>query len=106
MLVIMGPMCLTFPRYLIGCCGKEAGYRPADQSVSVLWIMSGALLLRSVDLFKSIDDCVKGFHIPGLPTGSVRQLMWTSVGSVHVVLVGFSPTGCTSIRIVATLGYE
>jgi hypothetical protein len=30
----------------------------------------------------------------------------TSVGSVHVVLVGFSPAGCTSIQITATLGYE
>jgi hypothetical protein len=31
---------------------------------------------------------------------------WAGVGSVRVVLVGFSPAGCTSIRIVATLGYE
>jgi peptidoglycan hydrolase CwlO-like protein len=28
------------------------------------------------------------------------------VGSIHVVLAGFSPAGCTSIRITATLGYE
>jgi hypothetical protein len=28
------------------------------------------------------------------------------VGSVHVVLVGFSLVGCTSIRIAMTLGYE
>jgi hypothetical protein len=31
---------------------------------------------------------------------------WTGVGSVHVVLVRFSPAGCTSIRITATLWYE
>jgi hypothetical protein len=31
---------------------------------------------------------------------------WTDVESVRVMLVGFSPTGCTSIRIAATLGYE
>jgi hypothetical protein len=32
--------------------------------------------------------------------------MWTGVGSVRVVLAGFSLVGCTSIRITATLGYE
>jgi hypothetical protein len=31
---------------------------------------------------------------------------WTGVGSIHVVLIGFSPVGCTSIRIAATLRYE
>jgi hypothetical protein len=32
--------------------------------------------------------------------------MWTGVGSVHVVLVGFSPAGCISIRIGVTVEYE
>jgi hypothetical protein len=32
--------------------------------------------------------------------------IWTGVGSVRVVLIGFSPTGCTSIRIIATLEYK
>jgi hypothetical protein len=31
---------------------------------------------------------------------------WTGVGSIRVVLVEFSPAGCTSIRIAVTLGYE
>jgi hypothetical protein len=31
---------------------------------------------------------------------------WTGVGSVRVVLVGFSPAGRTSIRIAVTLEYE
>jgi hypothetical protein len=31
---------------------------------------------------------------------------WTGVGSVHAVLVGFSPPGCTLIRIAVTLGCE
>jgi hypothetical protein len=31
---------------------------------------------------------------------------WIGVGSVRGVLVRFSPTGCTSIRIAVTLGYE
>jgi hypothetical protein len=28
--------------------------------------------------------------------------MWTDVGNVRAMLVGFSPAGCTSIRIAAT----
>jgi hypothetical protein len=35
-----------------------------------------------------------------------RKRTWTGVGSVRGVLVGFSPAGCTSIQIAATLGYE
>jgi hypothetical protein len=34
----------------------------------------------------------------------VRRV-WTGVGSVHGVLIRFSPVGFTSIQIVATLGY-
>jgi hypothetical protein len=40
------------------------------------------------------------------PEEAYAGCTWTSVGGVHVVLVGFSPVGCTSIRIAATLGYE
>jgi hypothetical protein len=35
---------------------------------------------------------------------AVRRV-WTGVESVHGVLVRFSPAGCTSIQITATLGY-
>jgi hypothetical protein len=31
---------------------------------------------------------------------------WTDAESVYVVLVEFSPVGCTSIRIAVTLKYE
>jgi hypothetical protein len=37
---------LDFSPLFFGCCGREAGYGPADQMVVVLWIVSGALLLR------------------------------------------------------------
>jgi hypothetical protein len=36
---------LDFSPLLCGCCGREARYRPADQTAVVLWIVSGALLL-------------------------------------------------------------
>jgi hypothetical protein len=34
--------------------------------------------------------------------GSIQICTWTGVGSIRVVLVMFSPTGCTLIRIIAT----
>jgi hypothetical protein len=36
---------LEFSPLLFGCCGREAGYGPADRMTVVLWIMSRALLL-------------------------------------------------------------
>jgi hypothetical protein len=46
----------------IVCCGREAEYELVDRSVSVLWIMSGALLLGEVNMFKSVNDCEKGCY--------------------------------------------
>jgi hypothetical protein len=37
---------LDFFPLLFGFCGREAGYTPTDRMVVVLWIVSGALLLR------------------------------------------------------------
>jgi hypothetical protein len=38
--------------------------------------------------------------------GLLARRTWTAVGSLRVVLIGFPPVGCTSIRIIATIGYE
>jgi hypothetical protein len=35
------------PHYFNGCLGRETGYGPVDRSPGVLWIVSGALFLRS-----------------------------------------------------------
>jgi hypothetical protein len=40
------------------------------------------------------------------PQKAYMGYTWTSVRSVHVVLIGISAAGWTSIRIIATLGYE
>jgi hypothetical protein len=32
--------------------------------------------------------------------------MWTGMGSIRVVCIGFSPAGCTSTQITMTLEYE
>jgi hypothetical protein len=53
-----------------------------------------------------VDDPRKVATYGDRPQEAYVEHTWTGVRSVHVVLVGFSPTGCTSIRIVVTLGYE
>jgi hypothetical protein len=62
--------------------------------------------LGVVTLLNSVGDCAKGCHVCGLRTGSIRGRTWTGVGGICVMLIGFSPAGCTSIRISVTLGYE
>jgi hypothetical protein len=58
------------------------------------------------DLSKSIGASRKVAMYRDRPQEAYAGRMWTGVGSVRVVLVGFSPAGCTSIRIAMTLGYE
>jgi hypothetical protein len=78
-----------------------------DRSAGVLWIVSGALFSREQwDLSKSVGASRKVATYGDRPQEAYTGRTWTGVGSVRVVLVGFSPVGCTSIRITATLGYE
>jgi hypothetical protein len=42
------------PTISMAALGKETGYGPMDQSAVVLWIVSGALFLRSSD---SVHRC-------------------------------------------------
>jgi hypothetical protein len=58
------------------------------------------------DLSKSVGASQKFATYGDHPREAYAGRTWTGVGSVRVVLVGFSLTGCTSIRIVATLRYE
>jgi hypothetical protein len=86
--------------------GRETRYGPTDQSADVLWIVSGALFIRSSD---SVQRCQR------LAEGCYVLTVWYTYGlrpyadwawKVCGVLVGFSPAGCTSIQIVVILGYE
>jgi hypothetical protein len=45
-----------------------------DQSAGVLWIVSGALFLRSSDFVQLCRWLVEGCHVRGPPTGGVRQV--------------------------------
>jgi hypothetical protein len=62
--------------------------------------------LGAVALLNSVDDFTKDCYMWTMwdtySRGSYTDQEWKACG----VLVGFSPVGCTSIRIIATLGYE
>jgi hypothetical protein len=58
------------------------------------------------DLSKSVNGSQKVATYGDRPQEAYAGRTWTGVGSVRVMLVGFSPAGCTSIRIAVTLGYE
>jgi hypothetical protein len=53
-----------------------------------------------------VDDSQKVATYEDHPQEAYTGHTWTGVESVRVVLVGFSPTECTSIQIAATLGYK
>jgi hypothetical protein len=82
--------------------GEKLGGGPADHSAG-LGVVSGALFLRSSRFHPTL--LVAYERLPRTGTAR-RKRTWTGVGSVRVVLVGFSPAGCTSIQITATPGYE
>jgi hypothetical protein len=60
----------------------------------------------AVTLSNSVDDSRKIATYEDRPQEAYAGHTWTGVGSVRVMLVKFSPTGCTSIQITVTLGYE
>jgi hypothetical protein len=72
------------------CCGLYQSPFSREQ-----WPCS--TLLATVRKVATYVDC---------PQEACAGRTWTGVGSVCVVLVGFSPVWCTSIRIDTTLRYE
>jgi hypothetical protein len=95
-----------FLHSFIGWLESETRYGPADRSAVVLWIVSGALFLKSSDSVQLCRRLVKGCHVRGPPVGSVCRTYvdWRGKRTCHVNRVFLA--GCTSIRIAATLGYE
>jgi hypothetical protein len=98
--------CWLCLHYLNGCLGREIGYEPADRLAGVLWIVSGALFLRSsgpAQLCFRLRKwllCVDRMRYvwSGTMRGLSVECMWR-VGRP-------SPIWCTSIQIPVTLGYE
>jgi hypothetical protein len=90
----MGPIILVawcqhmfdFLHCFIGWLRRETGYGPTDRSAGMLWIVSGALFLRGSDSVQLCRWLVKGCHVWGPPTGSVRwaYVDWCGKCTCHV----------------------
>jgi hypothetical protein len=111
----MGPVSLVvgwstkawlFPTAPLSIVGEKLGTDPWIGRPACWGLCREPFFLGAVDLFKSVDDCIKGCYMwIAWDTYGHRPYadwVWKACG----VLVGFSPVGCTSIRIAATLGYE
>jgi hypothetical protein len=57
----------------IGWLRRETGYGPVDRSAGVLWIVPGALFLRSSDSVQLCRWLVKGYHVWGPSAGSLHR---------------------------------
>jgi hypothetical protein len=70
----------------IGWLGRETGYGPVDRSADALWIVSGALFLGSSGFAQLCQWLIKGYHVRGLPTESVRRAYvdWRGKRTWHV----------------------
>jgi hypothetical protein len=66
----------------------------------------GSTFSGAVHPSNPVDDSRRVATYGDRPQEVYAGRTWTSMESVRVVLVGFSPAGCTSIQITATLGYE
>jgi hypothetical protein len=66
----------------------------------------GSPFSGAVTLSNSVGGSWKVATYGDRPQEAYAGRTWTGVESVRVVLIEFSPTGCTSIQITGTLGYE
>jgi hypothetical protein len=81
--------------------------RSVPQTAQPGWeVESGALFLGAVNLSSFVGSAWKVAMYGDHPQEAYVGRTWTDVESVRVVLIEFSPAGCISIRIAATLGYE
>jgi hypothetical protein len=86
-----------YPYCFIGWLERDDGYGPIDRSAGALRIMLGTLFLGSSGLLNSVDVSRKVAMYGDRSQEAYVGRTWTSMGSVRVMLVEFSPAGCTSI---------
>jgi hypothetical protein len=79
--------CRSVSRHTVDCFGSPFSWEQWDLSKSVndSWKVA------------TYEDCLQEVYI---------GRTWTGGGSIRAMLIRFSPVGCTSIRIAATLEYE
>jgi hypothetical protein len=86
--------------------GEKLGTDPWIGQPTCRGLCQEPIFSGAVALLNSVDDYAKGCYMwttwDTYGRGPYADRAWKACG----VLVGFSPTRCTSIRIAATLEYE
>jgi hypothetical protein len=86
--------------------GEELGMDPQIGQPTCWRLCREPFFSGAVTLSNSVNDSRKVATYRNCPQEAYARRTWTGVGSIYVMLVGFSTVGCTSIRIAVTLGYE
>jgi hypothetical protein len=97
---------LIFSHCSLAIVGEKLGTDPRIERPSCCGLCREPFFSGAVDLFKSVDDCMKGCYMwtawDTYGRGPYVDWAWKAC----VVLVGVFPAGCTSIWITTTLRYE
>jgi hypothetical protein len=86
--------------------GEKLGMDPLIDQPACWGLCQEPFFSGAVTPSNSVGGSWKVATYGDCPQEAYTGRTWTGVGSVRVVLVGFSPAGCISIRITVTLGYE
>jgi hypothetical protein len=105
-LVVSCQQSLTFPHCSLAVVGEKLDMDPRIRWSSCCGLCREPFFWGAGDLFKSVDDGMKGCFMwtawDMYDRGPYTDWAWKACG----VLVGFPPAGCTSIQITATLRHE
>jgi hypothetical protein len=65
---------------------EKLGTDPRISQSACCGLCQEPFFLGAVDLFKSVDDCAKGYHVRGLPTVSIRRAYvdWRAKRMCHI----------------------
>jgi hypothetical protein len=80
--------------------GRETGYGPADRSVDVLWIVSGAFFSRAVTLSSTVDDVRRVAICGPREIHMVLDHTWTERGKRVTCLSGFPLQGVYRFKLM------
>jgi hypothetical protein len=86
--------------------GEKLGTDPRIGQSACCGLCQEPFFSGAVTLTNSVGGSWKVATYGGRSQEVYAGRTWTGVGGVRVMLVGFSPAGCTSIRLVVTLEYE
>jgi hypothetical protein len=89
-----------------GCVERETGWRTCGSLSRVGGLCQEPFFQEQLGPSNAVDGLWKVATYVDCPQKAYARRRWTGVRSVRVMLIEFSPAGCTSIRITVTLRYE